>query len=388
MAILAKALGQSRLLSKVRCFSVTPRTFQSYEQQVHNAVENVSALLEANDRLSYILAQYIPAPARNTFLAIRAFALEVNKISSGGSADGRASRALSQLSQSMGISTADMKFKFWSELIAKAFSDTGEIGEPAAFLIRDGLRSGLNLDILYFHQFLQTRKHFLQSSQFATVSDICSMGEGSYSQLNYATQSILLSPQIAPSVIHMLELSSPLQGQVSEVAAHIGQATAVSSMILGMNFYATTRNHVTLPVDLMTRFELSQEDVLRLSQGHMTDEAQVAETKQKLQNVVFETAITANDHLLSARQKLNEIRSGIAEIVGQRPRDELLLRNSKKWRRGLPDVIFTPFMVAIPTALYLERLEKHDFDIYSKKLQHKEWRLAWTSFKNYYRRKI
>ncbi|GEQ66506.1 hypothetical protein JCM33374_g169 [Metschnikowia sp. JCM 33374] len=378
--------GTNRVSYFARSFATSTR-IRSYQLQLQNSIENVNALLEANDRSSYLLAQYIPEPARNTFMAIRAFALEVNKITDGGSSNGRAARASNQLSKSIGISTADMKFKFWSELMAKAFSDTGDIGEPVAFLIRDGLRNGLNLDISYFHQFLQTRRHFLNNKQFAAVSDICSFGEGTYSQLNYATQAILLSPQISPSVIHMLELSTPLQVKVSDIAAHIGQATAVSSMILGMNFYASMRNQVTLPVDLMTKHELSQESLLRLSQGHLSSN-EIQETKEKLKNVVFETAVTANDHLLSAREKLKQVKHEISDIIKQRPRDHLLTKNSKKWRSGLPDVIFVPFMLAIPTSLYLQRLEKHDFDVYSKKLQHKEWRLAWNSFKNYYQRKI
>lgn len=356
----------------------SPLSTALYLLQLHRAVDNVSALLEANDRLSYLLAQYIPEPARNAFLAVRAFGLEVNKISDGS--------ALARSRSQLGISTADLKFKFWSDLVAKAFSGTGDVGEPVAFLLRDALSNGLNLDISYFHQFLQTRRHFLQTAHFATVADICSYGEGTYSQLNYATQALLLSPQIAPSVIHLLELSPGLQSNVGDIAAHIGQATAVSSMILGLNYYASTRNQVTVPVELMTNFDLSQESVLRLCQGHVEAE-EAAETREKLQNVVFETAVTANDHLISASDKLAKVKREIAEIVAARP-DDKLLANFRRWRGGLPDVVFTPFMVAIPTSLYLQRLEKHDFDVFSKKLQHKEWRLAWTSFRNYYQRRI
>lgn len=371
-----------------RCLSVSARTL-SYQQQVHNAVENVSALLEQNDRLSYLLAQYVPEPARNAFLAIRAFGLEVNKISDGGTnSQSRASRALSQLSGSMGISTADMKFKFWSDMVGRAFSGSGDIGEPVVFLLRDALDAGLNLDIAHFHLFLQTRRHFLQANQFNSVADICSYGEGTYSQLNYATQGVLLSPSISPSVIHLLELSPELQTNVGDIAAHIGQATAVSSMILGLQYYATSRNQVTVPVDLMTKFELSQETVLRLAQGHLKEKAEVDEATEKLQNVVFETAVNANDHLLAARTKLELVKLDISRMVNERPDDALLGRNSRKWRRGIPDVVFTPFMVAIPTSLYLHKLEKHDFNVLSPKLQQKEWRLAWRSFRSYYQRKI
>lgn len=381
-------LVRNKAISVQRFSTSTSPRLSSYQSQLERSIENVNRLLEVNDRLSYLLAQYVPEPARNTFLAIRAFALEINKITDGGRVGDHATGALARLHQSMGITTADMKFKFWSEIMVKAFADASVIGEPIAFLIRDGLRNGLNLDISYFHQYLQTRRHFVKNKQFSNVSSICSFGEGTYSQLNYATQAILLSPQISPSVIHMLELSTALQGKVSDVAAHIGQATAVSSMILGLNFYASTRNQVTLPIELMTKHALSQEAFLRLSQGHLTDGDEVRDTQDRLKNVIFETAIVANDHLLSAREKLYQVRQDISAILDLRPRDNLLSKSSKRWKRGLPDAIFVPFMVAIPTSLYLQRLEKHDFDINNKQLQHKEWRLAWNSFKSFYQRKI
>jgi NADH dehydrogenase [ubiquinone] 1 alpha subcomplex assembly factor 6 len=364
----------------------------SYETQLYNSQENINKLLETHDRSSYLLAQYLPEPARNAFLAIRAFNLEINKINDGGNKqDSVASQASQHLSQTMGISTGDIKFKFWSDLLAKVFSDPHsekDIGEPIAILLRDALRNDLNLDIAYFHQFLQTRKHFLSTRSFETVNDICSYGEGTYSQLNYLTQGLLLSPSISPSTINLLESSTPLQSNISDIAAHIGQATAVSSMILGLEYYAKSRNQITLPVNLMTKYDLSQEDVLRLAQGHITEKSQISEIREKLKNVVFDTAVTANDHILSARSKLQNSRKEIAEIVSKNKSDSLLQRNSRRWRRGIPDVIFTPFMVAIPTTLYLQKLEKCDFDLFHPKLHQKEWRLAWRSFRSYYTRKI
>ncbi|ABN68628.2 predicted protein [Scheffersomyces stipitis CBS 6054] len=364
-----------------------------YEVQLFNATENINKLLETHDRSSYILAQYVPEPARNAFLAIRAFNLEINKISDGGSNTGSvASKASSQLSKSMGISTADMKFKFWSDLVARVFTEDPysekDIGEPIAILLRDALRNDLNLDVTYFHQFLQTRRQFLKSPTFQTVDDICSYGEGTYSQLNYQTQALLLSPSISPSVISLLEQSTSLQSKVSDIAAHIGQATAVGAMILGMNYYATSRNQVTLPVNLMSKYDLSQESVLKLAQGHVKEKTEVDAIRDKLKNIVYETATTSNDHILTARAKLSQCKQEINEIVRANMHDQLLQKNSKRWRKFMPDVIFTPFMVAIPTTLYLNKLEKHDFDIYHHKMQQKEWRLAWTSFKDYYQRTI
>ncbi|CAH6722602.1 hypothetical protein CLIB1444_10S02168 [[Candida] jaroonii] len=354
-----------------------------YQQVIFNAREDVNKLLESQDRSSYILAQYIPEPARDAFIAIRGFNLEINKI------HGNKTGASTQLSSTMGLSTADMKFRFWNDILARIFTNPmndSNIGEPIAILLRDAIRNDLNLDIGYFHRFLQTRKHFVENTSFSTTNDICSYGEGTYSQLNYLTQGLLLSPNISPSVIKLLEESTVLQSLVSDISAHIGQATAIGSMILGMNFYAS-QNRITLPIDLMTKYDLSQETLFRLSQGHLNDESQISEAREQLKNILYEMATTANDHILTARDKLSKATTEIKDIKNN-TNDELIQKQFKNWKKGVPDVIFTPFMVGIPTVLYLNKLQKNDFDIFGKDLQKKEWRLAWTSFKNYYQRKI
>lgn len=365
-----------------------------YASQLFNARENVNTLLETHDRSSYILAQYVPEPARDAFLAIRAFNLEINKINDGGAnTKSVASRASSQLSSTLGVSTIDVKFKFWSDLLGQIFNDPlldRAVGEPIAILLRDALRQGLNLDITYFHQFLQTRRHFLRlgTSSFQSIDDICLYGEGTYSQLNYLTQGLLLSPSISPLVISLLEHSPDLQSIVGEISAHIGQATSISSMLLGATYYAKTRDQITLPIDLMTKYDISQESLLRLVQGHQSSNEEVEAIQMQLKNVVYDTAVVANDHIITARSKLQRAREQIESVVAENKSDEILQKYSSKWRRGIPDVIFTPFMVAIPTTLYLQRLERCDFDLFHKKLAQKEWRLAWRSYADYYKRTI
>lgn len=364
----------------------------SSSRLVFNAHENINKLLEQHDRSSYILGQYIPEPARNAFLAIRAFNIEIGKINNGGNnANSIASKASMQLSSSLGVSTGDMKFKFWSDLISKIFADPYKdqnIGEPIGILLQDSLRNDINLDIDCFHRFLQTRRNFIKSVNFNTVDNICSYGEGTYSQLNYLTQGALLSPGVSPSSIKLLEYSSLLQQQVNDIAAHIGQATAICAMILGCQFYGSSRNQVTLPIDLMTKFDLSQESLLRLTQGHIKDNQEIESIKEKLKSIVYETAITANDHILSAKSKLEKSKLEIKNIVNANQQDKLIQSQFKKWRKNIPDAIYVPYMLAIPTQLYLERLQKYDFDIFHPKMQQKEWKLPWRSFKSFYQRNL
>lgn len=364
----------------------------AYKLMIHNARESVSSTLEKQDKSSYILAQYIPEPVRDTFLAIRSFNSEIGRINEGGSnAQSRSFRAASQLSSKAGVSTADIKFKFWSDQLSAIFSDPyaeKNIGEPICILLRDALRKNYNLDISYFHSILQTRRHFLKAKSFSSVLDMCSYGEGTYSQLNYLTQGLLMSRSISPSAIELLESSAELQSTITDIAAHIGQATAISTLLLGTTFYARSFNQVVLPIDVMTKFDLSQESVLRLFQGHKDAEEEIQKIKEKMKNCVFETAVAANDHLISARSKFETARTQIQDTIKANPSNELLTTKSRRWRKGVPDAIFIPFMSSIPPTLYLQKLERYDFDILHPKLQQKEWRLAWRSFVNYYMRRI
>lgn len=136
----------------------------SYESLLHNSVESVSQILEKSDRSSYILAQYIPEPARNTFLAIRAFNLEINKINEGGkNVQSRASMASRQMTQTLGVSTGDLKFKFWSDLLLRVFTEDSDslkdLGEPIAILLRDGLKNNMNIDLSFLQNSYKQNVH-------------------------------------------------------------------------------------------------------------------------------------------------------------------------------------------------------------------------------------
>lgn len=376
------------------CIAFTRYSSTSYNSLLHNSVESINQILEKSDRSSYLLAQYIPEPARNTFLAIRAFNLEISKINEGGkNVQSRASMASRQMTQTLGVSTADLKFKFWSDLLLRVFTDDPnslqDLGEPIAILLRDGLRNNMNIDLSYLQKYLQTKRSFIKNNaSFDTTNEICSYGEGTYSQLNYLTQQVLLSPSISPSSIQLLQNSPILQSLVTDIAAHIGQATAIAAMITGLRYYASTRNQVPLPVDVMNNHDISQESVLRLFQGHITDPKDEQDLKNKLNLVVYDTAIVANDHMLTANKKLNDFKKEVGQVVSMHSNDKNFRAFAKKWRGNIPDAIFTPLMVGIPTSLYLKRLEKHDFDVLNTNLQQPEWRLAWSSFKDYYFRKI
>lgn len=352
-----------------------------YLSQLDKARASCLTSLSTFDKSSYILSAYIPRPARDYFIAIRAFNIEVSKISA------QDSQVNTQLKSAIGVSSNDLRFKFWEEMLFKIFQNPYSdqvIGEPVGLLLRDGIRNEFNLSPEGFNQILSTRKLFLTKSYFQNTDELCSYGEGLYSQMNYLVQNLLLSNQLSPSTIRLVEESTELQSLITEISAHIGQATGVASIVIGTKYYALNKNQINLPVDIMAKHDLSQESLLRLFQGHEDDKALI---EARLKDVIYETCIAANDHLLTAREKLKRAKQEISKIISSTD-DELVLEKAKTWKKGVPDCLFVPFMSSIPLNGYLSQLEKNDFDILSKKIENNYWSLVWNSYRNYQKRQI
>ncbi|ANZ73940.1 BA75_00404T0 [Komagataella pastoris] len=358
-----------------------------YRQSVVKARTDCTEMLNKFDKSSYLLAHYIPEPARDTWMAIRCFLLEVNKISDSNT------RANSQFRANVGVGLLDVKFKFWEELLQKVFLGGYQkpLGEPVATLLRDGINKELNLDMNMFQQILTSRLHYLKNTSklgFKNMDEVCSYGEGIYSQSNYLTQRLLLSPNISPSAVELLEQAPFLETNLTEVAAHLGQATGVATMLIGLKYYATTQNHIPLPLDLMAKHDLSQEQLLRLFNGYL-EGTDLARASEQLSNVVFDVATCANDHILTARQKFDQLKQDIGQVLDvEQAHNEFLQSRAQNWTKKVPDVLYVPFMSSIPTQLYLSKLEKYNFDINNGNLQSKDWKLAWKSYSNYSRRSI
>jgi NADH dehydrogenase [ubiquinone] 1 alpha subcomplex assembly factor 6 len=338
--------------------------------------------LRQYDKSSYILSAYVPAPARDTFLAIRAFNVEVSKISGNES-----SKVNNQLKSTIGISSTDLRIKIWEDLLLKLFQDPYSdrvIGEPVGILLRESLKNEFKLNPSQFDLILSTRNDFLKRQSFRDVDQLCSYGEGLYSQLNYLVQDLLLSDQLSPSTVSLVECNPEIGNLIREISAHIGQATGVASIVLGTQYYGRHHNRIYLPLDLMTQHDLSQEDLLRLFQGHDVDKESIS---HKLKDVVYETCITANDHLITARSKLEKVKSLTQQFL-QTTNDTMIIKRSKQWKKGIPDCIFVGFMNAIPLDGYLKELERHDFNIIDKKIENAYWKLVYRTYRSYQTRSM
>ncbi|EHL02759.1 putative UPF0551 protein C8orf38 like protein, mitochondrial [Glarea lozoyensis 74030] len=112
-----------------------------------------------------------------------------------------------------------------------------------------------------------------------------------------------------------------------------------------------------------------------------------------LKDAIFKVATRANDHLITAREMMKNLQQGedaghayehegdeghnYAERIpsGQSQLDEL--------ERG-----FGVLMPAVSTRLWLESLEKYDFDVFKPELRSREWKLPFKAYWAYSRRTI
>lgn len=250
-----------------------------------------------------------------------------------------------------------------------------------------------------FLRLITTRERYSTNAPYPTLASLESYAENTYSTLLYLTLSAL-----------------PLHSLTADhIASHIGKAAGIVAVLRGIpllafppppNHHSNTtslggtldtqrvqQGAVTLPLDIMAECNLQEETVFR----HGAD-------APGLKDAVFKVATRASDHLITARQMLKNVQEGgdvghAFEHEGEEEEEEEHAYDDIENRVPQPDSdgknvrqkaevekAFGVFMPAVPTALWLQRLEKGDFDIFREDLRRRDWRLPWKAWLAYRRR--
>lgn len=245
---------------------------------------------------------------------------------------------------------------------------------------------------------INAREQHLTNTPYTSVASLESYAESTYSTLLYLTLSAL--PLTSLTADHL--------------ASHVGKAAGITTVLRGLPLVAfpSPQNHhsnqtalggvgsgarqgaITLPLDVMAQAGVKEEDVFR----HGAD-------APGLRDAVFTVATRASDHLITARQMIKNLRAG--QDVGhdfEHEGDEghkyepdydeqnsnegdnkqsNLTKQLEEVERG-----FGALMPAIPTSLWLDKLQAVDFDIFKPELRVSDWRLPWRSYWAFQRRNI
>lgn len=284
-----------------------------------------------------------------------------------------------------------MRMQFWRDAVTKALSGSPP-KEPVAILLSQAAadlqartHGKSKLSKNWLHRIITTREAHLANPPYPSLSALESYAENTYSTLLYLTLSAL--PLASITADHL--------------ASHIGKATGIAAVLRGLPLLAFPRppNHhsnqsglgglggqqqgaVLLPLDIMAAAGVQEEAVLR--QGAAAP---------GLRDAVFEVATRANDHLITAREMLKSLRAGQgAGHEFEHAEEQGLEREysggtqSQQWEDV--EAAFGVLMPAVSTQLWLDRLQKADFDVFDEGLRRTDWRLPWRAYWAYSRRKL
>jgi NADH dehydrogenase [ubiquinone] 1 alpha subcomplex assembly factor 6 len=240
----------------------------------------------------------------------------------------------------------------------------------------------------WFTKVINAREQYMDNRPYTSLETLESYAENTYSTLMYLTLAAL--PLNSLSMDH--------------VASHIGKATGIAAVLRGIpliafppppNHHSNTslgastgvtsgsnQGAVLLPLDILAECGVKEEEVLRRG----------AEATG-LKDAVFAVATRANDHLITAREMLKNLQQGKPAghdfehqgEEGHHYTDAGLKEGSQKedLERG-----FGVLMPAVATRLWLEKLEKADFDVFRPQMRTREWKLPWNAYWAYSTRQL
>ncbi|KAI9837292.1 MAG: hypothetical protein M1819_000366 [Sarea resinae] len=357
------------------------------QREVDGARAYCINLIQKYDSPSYTLHTFIPPSALDAYFAIRAFNIELSLIPDTVS------------NPTIGA----MRMQFWRDAIRSSFAGTPR-KEPIVILLAHALsdladRTGrrTTLSQHWFQRVISAREKQLHNSPYPTLESLESYAENTYSTLLYLTLSAL--PLTSLTTDHL--------------ASHIGKAAGITAVLRGLPLIAfpappphhsntsglggslpssSRQGAVTLPLDVMATAGVQEEAVLR-----------EAGTAPGLRDAVFTVATRANDHLITAREMLRNVRAGqdidhAFEHAGdeghQYHEDDHHGEGSASARpesnspKAEVDRGFGVLMPVVSTSLWLQRLQKVDFDVFDPRLRKREWRLPWSAYWAFRRKTI
>ncbi|EXF74171.1 squalene/phytoene synthase [Colletotrichum fioriniae PJ7] len=313
--------------------------------------------LQHSDYDAHIISRLVPARATDTYLALRSLNLELVR--------------LPELVSNPTI--GQMRMQFWRDSIDKTFAGAPP-AEPICVLLHQALqdlraRSPGNATAssikFWVQRLVKTRAKHMDNRPYASLAALEEYAENTYSTLMYATLA-----------------SMPLRSmQVDHLASHIGKACGIVAVLRGIPVLAApqqqpAKSHagpgggrqdpaLLLPLDVMAEVNLREEDVFRYGPQ-----------AEGFQDAVFKVATRANDHLITAREMLKNLKAGQdaghefehegeAEHVYEPEEDD----TQRDLRRG-----FGVLLEAVPAQEYLTNLEGTNFDPWTVK---PSWKLPW-----------
>ncbi|KAK0719093.1 Squalene/phytoene synthase [Apiosordaria backusii] len=319
--------------------------------------------LKRGDYEAYLIRQFVPRSAHDAYHALRTLNLELAR--------------LPETVSNPGIGR--LRIQFWRDTIDRVFAGNPP-REPIAILLYnamadlraragDGSASSIKFWLL---RFLKTREKHMENRPFVSLAALEDYSENTYATLMYMTLA-----------------SMPMQSvHMDHLASHIGKACGIVATLRGIPVLAapskpiqgpsgahlgnTRSPALLLPLDVMAEEGLKEEEVFRKGPN-----------AEGLYDAVFQVATRANDHLITAREMLKNLRLGKGPDHAYEHGDEaehVYSSAAHGVETADADITrgFGVLLEAVAAEDYLKRLESANFDPFKVK---KSWKLPWALWK-------
>ncbi|CAK5263501.1 unnamed protein product [Mycena citricolor] len=275
-------------------------------------------LVKKHDYESFMVSKFWPASLQDGYFALKAFSTELAMVQDNVSA----------------ATLGAMRMQFWRDAVRDIYADRPP-RHPIALSLHKTAKAA-NVPAYYLKRIIDARDEELKTSSYPTTDALVTHAEGVSSNLLYA----LLA-------LRGLGASESL----AHAASHLGVAQTLATLLRGLPFHAAHRR-LPLPLDICARHNVQQEDVFRHGG-----------TAGGIDAAVYDVAVLANDHLLTARDMFKDAPGG-----------------------KIPEAAMPVFLAGVPVANFLAQLEKENFDAFKPALGVRDWKLGWRIWIGYYRK--
>ncbi|XP_015608385.1 NADH dehydrogenase (ubiquinone) complex I, assembly factor 6 [Cephus cinctus] len=202
-----------------------------------------------------------------------------------------------------------MRFKFWEDSLNKIY-DGVPPRSPIALELHRVLQR-YKLSKRYFKRLIHSRAERMGLSTFADLESLEKYSENTVSSIYYL----------------LLEANGIQNIHADHAASHLGKAHGIVTLLRSIPHNAQ-RRVIVLPRDILMKHNVSEENIFRGKSG------------QDLSNTIFDVASQAKQHLDKARKLKSDV-----------PKDAKLI-----------------FLPATCIDIYLEKLQKVDFNVFDPSL--------------------
>ncbi|KAJ6559192.1 Squalene/phytoene synthase [Mycena vulgaris] len=304
-------------LRAARRYSSRARRYSTAPEAPTDPAAYCRELVRKHDYESFLISKFWPAGLQDGYFAVKAFSTE-----------------LAMVQDNVSVATIGaVRMQFWRDAVRDIYADRPP-RHPVALALHRATQTA-SLPAYHLKRIVDARDEELRTASYPTSAALVAHAEG-----------------VSSSVLYLLLALRGLGASESlaHAASHLGTAQTLATLLWSLPHHVAQRR-LPIPLEICARHGVKQEEVFR--QGGSAAGVDAA---------VYEFAVLANDHLLTAREVFKE--------TGGR----------------VPGGAMPVFLAGVPVASFLAQLERVNFDGFARSLALRDWRLSWKIWSGYYRR--